>query len=129
MLLRVRTRSPEKSGPAAASPRVARRRERMRASLLAAGARQFAKRGARTVSVEEPIAEADVSRATFYGLFASKYSLLDDILNPVFDKAIAAVRRLAARPPQDIVDQLIDVYLDLWSASRDALLLIPTLDE
>ena len=101
----------------------------MRASLLAVGARQFAKRGVRTVSVEELIAEADVSRATFYGLFASKYSLLDDILNPVFDKAIAAVRRLAARPPQDIVDQLIDVYLDLWSASRDALLLIPTLDE
>src|SRR5690606_23583563 len=107
MLARVRTRPPEKSGAAAASPRVARRRERMRASLLAAGGRQFAQRGVRTVSVEELIAEADVSRATFYGLFSSKYKLLDDILNPVFDKAIAAVRGLSDRAPREVVDGLI----------------------
>jgi AcrR family transcriptional regulator len=110
------------------SPRVARRRERMKQSLLAAGARQFASRGIGTVSVEELIAEADVSRATFYGFFSSKYSLLEHILNPVFDSATAAVRALAQRPAREAVDGLIEVYLGLWREHRDGLLLIPTVD-
>lgn len=113
----------------AASPRVARRRERMKESLLAAGARQFASRGVRTVSVEELIAEADVSRATFYGFFSSKYSLLETILNPIFETATASIRALAQRSPQEAIDGLIEVYLELWSAHRDGLLLIPLLDE
>jgi len=110
------------------SPRVARRRERMKQSLLAAGARQFASRGIGTVSVEELIAEADVSRATFYGFFSSKYSLLEHILNPIFEHATAAVRALTSRPALDAIDGLIDVYLELWREHRDGLLLIPAVD-
>ena len=53
----------------------------------------------RPVSVEELIAEADVSRATFYGLFSSKYSLLDGILNPIFELATRRIRELCAGPP------------------------------
>ena len=49
--------------------------------------------------VQGDMFEADISRATFYGLFSSKYKLLDDILNPIFDKATAAVRALTGRPP------------------------------
>jgi AcrR family transcriptional regulator len=101
----------------------------MKESLLAAGARQFARRGIGPVSVEQVIAEADVSRATFYAFFSSKYSLLEGILNPVFERATAAVRALAQRPPGDAVDGLIDIYLELWRSRRDALLLIPALDE
>ena len=112
-----------------ASPRVARRRERMKESLLAAGARQFASRGVRTVSVEELIAEADVSRATFYGFFSSKYSLLESILNPIFRTATASIRALTQRSPQEAINGLIEVYLELWSAHRDGLLLIPLLDD
>jgi AcrR family transcriptional regulator len=108
--------------------RVARRRERMKASLRAAAARQFATRGVSTVSVEQLIAEADVSRATFYGFFSSKYSLLEDILNPIFERATRSVRALAAKPARAAVDGLIDVYVDLWKAHRDGLLLIPTID-
>ncbi|HEY5624119.1 MAG TPA: helix-turn-helix domain-containing protein, partial [Gammaproteobacteria bacterium] len=66
------------------SPRVARRRRRMREALLTAGARQFAARGVAQVSVEDLLAEADVSRATFYDMFSSKYNLLESILNPIF---------------------------------------------
>jgi AcrR family transcriptional regulator len=110
------------------SPRVARRRERMKQSLLAAGARQFASRGIGTVSVEELIAEADVSRATFYGFFSSKYSLLEHILNPIFERATTAVRALATRPALDAIDGVIGVYLELWREHRDGLLLIPTVD-
>jgi len=120
----VKTRPLERK-PAPASPRVARRRERMRASLLAAGARQFASRGIGRVSVEELIAEADVSRATFYGLFSSKYSLLEGILNPIFDVATRSIRELSSQPPEDAVDGLVDVYLSLWDAHREGLLLIP----
>ena len=100
----------------------------MKQSLLAAGARQFASRGVGTVSVEELIAEADVSRATFYGFFSSKYSLLEHILNPIFERATAAVRALASRSALDAIDGVIGVYLELWREHRDGLLLIPTVD-
>jgi AcrR family transcriptional regulator len=111
------------------SERVQRRRERTRAALLAIGARQFAARGIRPVSVEELIAEADVSRATFYGFFSSKYSLLEGILNPIFDVATQAVRALANRPPAEAVDGLVDVYWSLWTTHREGLLLIPLVDQ
>lgn len=107
---------------------MARRRERMRAALLAVGARQFARRGIAPVSVAEVIAEADVSRATFYQFFSSKYSLLESILDPVFEQATRAVRALAARAPADAIDGLIDAYWSLWCEHRDGLVLIPLVD-
>jgi AcrR family transcriptional regulator len=125
----MKPQAPVERRSAQPSPRVARRRERMKASLLAAGARQFATRGIGPVSVAELIAEADVSRATFYEFFSSKYSLLEDILNPVFSVATAGVRALASRPPEEAVDGLIDVYLSLWATHRDGLLLIPLVDQ
>ena len=94
-----------KPRPPAPTPSARRQRQRCSAaasargpSLLAVGARQFALRGIAPVSVEELIAEADVSRATFYGLFSSKYSLLDGILNPIFELATRRIRELCARP-------------------------------
>src|SRR5262245_52481853 len=125
MLLAVKPRAPTHRKAPPTSPRVARRRERMKESLLAAGARQFATRGVGTVSVEELIAEADVSRATFYGFFSSKYSLLEHILNPIFEIATREIRALAKRPAAEAVDGLIDVYQSLWESHRDGLLLIP----
>jgi len=101
----------------------------MRASLLAAGARQFASRGVGPVSVEELIAEADVSRATFYGFFSSKYSLLEGILNPIFDVATRSIRELSSQPAEDAIDGLIEVYLSLWETHREGLLLIPLVDQ
>ncbi len=106
-----------------------RRRERTRAALLAVGARQFASRGIGPVSVEELIAEADVSRATFYNFFSSKYSVLEQILNPIFDIATRAVRALADKPAAQGIDGLIDTYLALWESHRDGLLLIPAIDQ
>jgi AcrR family transcriptional regulator len=98
-------------------------------SLLAIGARRFAERGIAPVSVEELIAEADVSRATFYAMFSSKYSLLEGILNPIFETATRRIRALAASPAADAVDGLIDVYWSLWTTHRDGLLLIPLVDQ
>ena len=55
---------------------------------FAAGARRISRAAVSRHSgcVEELIAEADVSRATFYGFFSSEYSLLRAFLNPVFEE-------------------------------------------
>ena len=124
----VKTRPASPTPTARASERVQRRRERTKAVLLAVGARQFASRGIAPVSVEELIAEADVSRATFYGLFSSKYSLLEGILNPIFEIATRRIRALCDQQPTDAVDGLVDVYWSLWTTHRDGLLLIPLVD-
>ena len=124
----VKAREPNPSPSARGSERVRRRRERTRAALLAVGARQFAQRGIAPVSVEELIAEADVSRATFYAMFSSKYSLLEGILNPIFDIATRRIRALCSRPAAEAVDGLIEVYWSLWTTHRDGLLLIPLVD-
>ena len=124
----VKPRLTSASPSAGSSERVQRRRERTRAALLTIGARRFAERGIAPVSVEELIGEADVSRATFYAMFSSKYSLLEGILNPIFELAIAGLRALATRPAADAIDGLIDVYWSLWTTHRDGLLLIPLVD-
>ncbi|HEY8519095.1 MAG TPA: TetR/AcrR family transcriptional regulator [Gammaproteobacteria bacterium] len=108
--------------------RVARRRERVRAALLAAAARQFAARGVHAVSVEELLAEADVSRATFYAMFSNKFSLLDGLVKPVLEEARAAVAALSDLPPAAAVEGLIAAYWRLWRSHRDGLLLVGSLD-
>ena len=124
----VKPRLTSASPSAGSSERVQRRRERTRAALLTIGARRFAERGNAPDSVEAQIGEADVSRATFYAMFSSKYSLLEGILNPIFELAIAGLRALATRPAADAIDGLIDVYWSLWTTHRDGLLLIPLVD-
>jgi AcrR family transcriptional regulator len=123
-----RVSEPETSKPRRAGSLVERRRQRMRETLLSVGARQFAARGVATVSVAELIAEADVSRATFYQFFSNKYKLLEDILDPIFDYAIARVRALASVPPRHALEGIVDVYWALWREHRDGLLLIPDVD-
>ncbi|HEX6999262.1 MAG TPA: TetR/AcrR family transcriptional regulator [Gammaproteobacteria bacterium] len=108
---------------AAKAGRVARRRERVRAALLAAAARQFAARGVNAVSVEELLAEADVSRATFYAMFTSKFSLLEGLVKPVLEEARAAVEALSDLPPAAAVEGLVAAYWGLWRSHRDGLLL------
>jgi AcrR family transcriptional regulator len=125
----VKSRPHASPPPIPASERVQRRRERTRASLLAAGARQFASRGIAPVSVEELIAEADVSRATFYAFFSSKYNLLEGILDPIFELATRRIGELRERPVEEAVDGLVDVYWSLWTTHRDAMLLIPLVDQ
>lgn len=119
---------PRNHSDSAPSPRVARRRERMRRALLAAGVRQFGERGIENVSVEDLIGEADVSRATFYALFSSKYSLLEEIVNPIFDAAIRSVEALGACAPEAALEGLIDLYPMLWHDHREGLALIPAVN-
>ena len=108
--------------------RVARRRLRMREALLQAGARQFSSRGIATVSVEDLLEEADVSRATFYDIFSNKNSLLIDIINPILEKATRKIQELEKLPTEKALNEIFKVYLDLWQEHRDGLMLIPLVD-
>jgi AcrR family transcriptional regulator len=119
---------PARSHATPASPRVERRRARMRAALLRAGSQAFARRGVAAVSVAQLIADADVSRATFYNFFSSKYNLLEALINPIFDYAIHLMQAQAGRPPGTAVKGLVETYWQVWSAHREGMLLIPTLD-
>ncbi len=112
---------PQASTPnARPSERVQRRRERAKAAVLAVGAaRQLASRGISPVSVEELIAKADISRAAFYGVFSSKYSLLEGILNPIFELATRRIRGLCRRPATEAIDGLVDIYWSLRTMHRD----------
>jgi AcrR family transcriptional regulator len=100
----------------------------MRQALLTAGARQFASRGVGQVSVEDLLAEADVSRATFYAMFSSKYNLLESILNPIFDTATVAISALAKESARAGLTGILDTYLELWRTHREGLLLITAVD-
>ncbi len=110
------------------SPRIARRRRRVRKALLTAGARQFASKGVARVSVEDLLDEADVSRATVYAIFSSKYNLLENILNPIFDTATAAIGALDNESARAGLTGILDTYLELWRTHREGLLLITAVD-
>jgi AcrR family transcriptional regulator len=109
------------------SARVLRRQRRTREALLKAAAAQFCRKGIDAVSVEDLIAEADISRATFYGLFSNKYNLLEDIVNPVFDEMLAALEALGAQPAPEALQSLLALYARLWRTHQDGLRLLSRL--
>lgn len=107
--------------------RVARRRERMRSALAAAGLSRFLAFGVGAVSVEQLLADADVSRATFYQLFDNKISVLEYILKSVYEELIEGVAALEAQADADVVDGLIDVWARAHAAHGDAVRLLARL--
>jgi len=109
---------------AKATNRASEHRER----LLEAGARLFATRGIASVSVAEVLAEAGLSRATFYGFFANKNELAAAVLAPVFESGFVALDRLSKLPPHKAAAGLIDTYLYLWQEHSNALLLTGIID-
>jgi TetR/AcrR family transcriptional regulator of autoinduction and epiphytic fitness len=118
-----------RSGSPIRSQKVARRRHRMRDELVAAGEKLFVANGFAAVSVEDLIAAAGVSRATFYDIFANKQELAAAILEPVLTAGVEALDALAPAPPADILPGLIHVYEELWANRRNALCLIAGIDE
>ena len=119
------TSPPTRTGARAASDRPGEYRDR----LLAAGKELLVEQGLAHVSVEQLLAKAGVSRATFYGLFANKSELAEALLMPVFDSGIDALQALSGREPEQVADGLIDAYLRLWRDHENALLLTGSLDE
>jgi len=96
------------------SPRVLRRQERTRQSILDAATERFAEKGVATVSVEEIIEAADVSRGTFYKMFKHKEDVLSEILQPLMENYGARLAAIDSTDPLVILDQVFDVYIQIW---------------
>jgi AcrR family transcriptional regulator len=117
-----------RTGNTIRSAKVASRRAKVRGRLLSVAAELFVDRGHSHVSVEELIEAAGISRATFYGFFANKAELAAALLLPVFDSGTALLGNNQEDDPRLLATRLIDLYLQLWSKHRHALLLTGQVD-
>ena len=109
--------------------KVALRRQQTQQSLETIAARHFASKGTAAVSVEEIIAEAEVSRRTFYTFFANKHELIAAIVLPVFVDGLSQLQALEKQHGDVLIEKIIDTYLALWEQHRDAFYLSTQLDE
>ncbi len=99
------------------SPRVQRRLQRTRQSVIAAATEQFSRKSFGTVSVEQITEAADISRGTFYKLFKDKEEVLGEILRPLMELYGSELANIDSADPWEIIDRVIDVYIRIW---RDA---------
>jgi len=102
------------------SPKVRRRQSRTRERILRDSARLFVEKGFANVSVEEIISAAEIARSSFYRFFANREDVLTSIIRPVFEQGLARLEAINVAEPGSIVPGILDAYLDLWSASPDA---------
>lgn len=102
------------------SPRVLRRQERTRQAIIQAATEQFADKNYATVSVEQIIEAADISRGTFYRLFKDKQEVLAAILRPLMELYGSELASIESADPYEIVDQIVDVYIRIWREAPTA---------
>jgi len=121
--------SQPRTGRVIRSSRVAEKRSRLYSALLEVAARLFIEKSVANVSVEDIIAAAGTSRATFYGFFANKAELIAAALGPVFETAASRMHELQSMPAEAVIPGIIDLYLQLWADNANALRLIGALDE
>jgi AcrR family transcriptional regulator len=104
-----------------ASPRIARRRAATRSTILDVAAKRLADAGPEGVRLEEIAAEADVARGTLYSHFPTKDGLMQEIMRPVLELAVTRARGLSSLPPEEAIDRLLKLYLELWRTYPSAL--------
>lgn len=102
------------------SPRIRRRQKRTRQAILAAAIEQFADNGIATVSIEEIIDSADVSRGTFYKFFKSKEDVLSQILVPMMRWYGDKLAEIDSEDPSQILEEIFDVYVQIWREAPGA---------
>jgi AcrR family transcriptional regulator len=117
-----------RTGKIIRSPKVVSRRSEVCERLLETAARMFVDKGVNNVSVEELLDAVSISRATFYGFFANKTELAANVMLPVFKSGDELLKRSKTGTPRARAEQLVDMYLELWSRHRHALLLTGMVD-
>jgi len=117
-----------RTGAAIRSPLIVAKRRNVRDRILDTGGRLFAARGLAQVSVEDILAEAKVSRRTFYGYFANKYELVASIINPALAEGTTILTEAERQSPECLLPGIVDCYLRLWASHRDALSAIASLE-
>jgi AcrR family transcriptional regulator len=77
------------------------------------------------LSVAQIIQQAEISRATFYAYFSSKFDvvvgLLSKVLDDVYDVARPFIERVDDEPPGDALHRALDASARLWRTHRFAL--------
>ncbi len=96
--------------------------------ILAAGGRLFANRGLAQVSVEDILAEAKVSRRTFYAYFANKYELVASLINPALAEGVSLLTEVRRQDSKLLLPGIVDAYVKLWNSHQDALSAIESLE-
>jgi AcrR family transcriptional regulator len=106
------------------SPRVARRRARIRERILTTAASLFAAHGVDHVTLTDITDEADVSRGNLYSHFASKEELVHAICQPAMEYSIAQIRRLDGLPPAEAIEGILRLHAEVWRKFPGALLVM-----
>ncbi len=101
------------------------RRDQVWEGLLGVAGGLMAEQGVATVSVEQILLAAGLSRGTFYGFCGGKNDLVAAIIKPALEEGAASLEQLATRPAPEIVPAIVSVYEQLWERHRNALLMIP----
>jgi AcrR family transcriptional regulator len=77
------------------------------------------------LSVAQIIEHADISRATFYAYFSSKFDvvvgLLSKVADDVYDIARLFIERGSEQPPDDALRQTLEAAARVWGTHRFAL--------
>ncbi|RKZ45642.1 MAG: hypothetical protein DRQ58_10085 [Gammaproteobacteria bacterium] len=102
------------------SPRILRRQERTRQTILQAATTRFIEKNIATVSVEEIIEAADISRGTFYKLFKHKEDVFTQIAQPMMESYSSRLAAINSTNPWETFDQIIDVYIQIWREYPEA---------
>jgi len=94
-------------------------------SIFSATARLLARQPFNDISVAQILAEARVSRATFYFYFASKFSVLSALLERAMNDIFETVQPFLARSPEDpptvALQRSIRAVTQAWHRHRPVL--------
>ncbi len=113
-----------KNQEGSSSPRVARRRARIRERILRTAASLFASHGVDHVTMTDISDEADVSRGNLYSHFDSKEELLHAISQPAMEYSMEQMRRLDGLPPAEAIEGMLRVHAEVWRKFPGALLVV-----
>jgi AcrR family transcriptional regulator len=103
------------------SSRIARRRTAQRDRILAVAAHGFACKGIDGVRLDQIAEDADIARGTLYSHFATKEELIDAIIRPALEFAVAQIKQVTEQSARGRIDAILSLYISLWRNHRDAL--------
>lgn len=103
--------------------KVARRRSRTRSELLDVAADKFLEFGVENVSVDDLIDTVGISRGTFYSLFDSREDVVHQIIQPVLNKGIDALKDIKETDGRNCLRAVLRVYVCMWVENARALVL------
>jgi AcrR family transcriptional regulator len=94
-------------------------------AIFAAAERLLAQEPLHELSVAQIIAEAGISRATFYFYFSSKFAvvvgLLAQVMEEMFEVVQPFVNRQGDAPPEVALRDALSAGVDLWARHRPAM--------